>query len=168
MAHEPSFDAARNILLLGERRVVFHCHHYNIFLQRSIEDMFGEGAVEMQVAAAAEAARELLSRAVRLDGAFEARLAEAASILGENGFGKADVSQLGASGGVVVLPVSHYAIGWRARLGRSARPVCHFATGYWAGALVVAAGLTPERVVAVEEQCAAAGADVCRIRVEVR
>jgi hypothetical protein len=169
VAHDPSFDAERNLLLLGERRVVFHCHHYNVFLQRSIEDMFGEGAVEMQVTAAAESAREMLSRVFTgAASSLDARLSVAASIFGENGFGKADIAELGANGGVVLLPTSHYAVGWRAKWGRASRPVCHFAAGFWAGALVAAEGLAPERVVAVEERCMASGAPECRIRVEVR
>ncbi len=169
MGHDPSFDADRNLLLLGERRVVFHCHHYNVFLQRSIEDMLGEGAVEMQIAAAAESAREMLSRVFSASAVAPAdRLATASAIFGENGFGSADVSALGTDGGVVTLATSHYATGWRAKWGRSTKPVCHFAAGFFAGALTAATGFAPERVFAVEDRCAAMDGDVCRVRVEVR
>lgn len=169
MGHDPVFDADRNLLSVGERRLVFHCHHYNVFLQRSIEDMFGPDAVEMQVSAAAESAREMLSPILAATGAsLEARLAQAAAFFGENGFGHADVSGLGVGGGVVTLPTSHYAIGYRDKWSGTKRPVCHFATGFWAGALTAASGIAPERVASHEEQCAATGADACVIRVEVR
>lgn len=169
MTHELRFDAERNVILFGERRLVFHCHHYNVFLQRSIEDMIGADGVAIQVAAAAESAREMLSRLLADAGpTVEARLGVAQTIFGENGFGHADVQALRADGGSVVLATSHYATGWRAKWGSSPQPVCHFATGFWAGALAAAAGLAPERVVAVEEACAAVDAEACRICVEVR
>ena len=168
MGHEPSFDPDRNLLTLAERRLVFHCHHYNVFLQRSIEDALGEDALDVQVSAAAESAREMLQRLWSSPSPFEARLTQAAAIFGQNGFGKAELSELHAGGGRVRLATSHYATGWQSRWGRSARPVCHFATGFWAGALAAATGLAPERVRAVEETCAAAGGETCCIRLEVR
>jgi hypothetical protein len=88
---------------------------------------------------------------------------------GSLGFGRADITNLGPDGGVVRLRTSHYAIGWRAKFGAPAQPVCHFATGFWAGALAAAAGVAPERIVAREHRCAAAhGQDQgCEITVEV-
>ncbi len=168
MGHDPSFDADRNLLVLGERRLVFHCHHYNVFLQRSIEDMF-EDAVAMQVSAAKESARHILAGIwTAEDAPLEARLRDAAAVFGENGFGRADASGLTIDGGDVVLATSHYAVGWQAKWGTRKQGVCHFATGYWAGALAAAAGISPERVQAHETQCAVSGADACRIHVEVR
>ena len=163
---EPKFDADRNLLAVGERRLVFHCHHYNLFLQRSIEDMFGEGGVEMQISAAKESARKLLTPI--LSGTREACLTQAAAFFAENGFGHADVSELGPMGGHVALATSHYALGFRAKWGAAKRPICLFPTGFWAGAVAVASRLAPERVVARETQCAATGADRCIIDVEVR
>jgi hypothetical protein len=167
MSADLSFDADRNLLVLGERRLVFHCHHYNLSLQRTIDDIFGEEAAEMQVAAAAESAREMLSR-VFAGVSRDARLALAGSLFGQNGFGLADLSAFGGDGGVVTLASSHYAVGWRSKWGQAERPVCHYATGYFAGALVAAFDLGPERVVAREERCAAVSDGPCRIRLEVR
>lgn len=169
MSGQIAFDADRNLLVLGERRLVFHCHHYNVSLQRTIDDIFGDDAAGVQVAAAAESAREMLSAIFGgSSDSLEARLAIAGSLFGQNGFGLADLSALGSDGGLVTLGASHYALGWRSKWGPSERPVCHFATGYFAGALVAARGIAPERVVAREEHCAAVSEGACRIRLEVR
>lgn len=167
------FDEARNILLLGESRVVFHCHHYNVFLQRSVEDALGADAVEVQVSAAAESARRMLESLFREDGGkpTQERLARASALFGSLGFGLAELAELGPLGGSVRLPHSHYALGWREKFGAPQGPVCHFAAGYWAGALAAAAGLAPERVRAKETRCAALTGDAaggCELSLEVR
>lgn len=163
-----AFDPERNVLTLGGERVVFHCHHYNVFLQRSLEEMFGEGAIEMQVDAAAESARRMLAPLFADLSGFEARLELASQVFSSNGFGTADLSQLAEYGGRITLPTSHYAVGWAAKFGPARAPVSHFATGYWRGAVVAAAEHSPERVVARQTKCRAMGADVCEIEVEVR
>lgn len=165
---ELAFDPDRNVLTLGGERVVFHCHHYNVFLQRSLEEMFGEGAIEMQVDAAAESARRMLAPLCLNVSGFDARLELASGVFSSNGFGTADLSQLGEHGGRITLPTSHYAVGWASKFGTAKSPVSHFATGFWRGAVVVAAGHAPERVVARQTKCRAMGADVCEIEVEVR
>lgn len=154
---EPVFDREAGALTLGGSRLVFHCHHYNVFLQRSLEDALGERAVRIQRAAACETARTTLERvfAQAPGEALEARLARAAAIFGTLGFGRADVSGLGALGGTVRISPSHYAIGWTSKLGAAPRPIEHFATGFFRGALCAAAGLAPERVEAEQVACAA-------------
>ncbi len=167
---DPQFDADKNLLVLGGRRIVFHCHHYNVFLQRSIEDMYGEGADLMQIRAAAEAARAMLEPLLASAGdSWSERMAVAARVYETNGFGKADLSGLDPhEGGTIKLVTSHYALGWRAKWGASKAPVCHFATGFWRGAVAAAAGLAPERVAAREVSCAAVNDGNCEIQVEVR
>ncbi len=165
---ELSFDADRNLLTLGGERIVFHCHHYNVFLQRSLEDMFGPGGAQMQVDAAAESARRILEPLMAEADGFDARMKIASQVFSTNGFGKADLSGLGDQGGTVKLPASHYAVGWSAKFGASKTPVCHFATGFWRGAVVAATGCAPERVVATERHCHATGGGMCEIEVEVR
>lgn len=163
------FDAARNITTIGERRIVFHCHHYNVFLQRTIDEALGERAAGVQRLAAAEAARGLLEGLFRGDGGagFQARLERAANLFGSLGFGLADIGGLTAEGGEVVLATSHYAVGWRAKFGAAAAPVCHFAAGFWSAAVAEAAGVAPERVIGDERACAAVSEGSCSIFIEV-
>jgi predicted hydrocarbon binding protein len=169
MTDEARFDAERNITTLGGRRIVFHCHHYNVFLQRTIDEALGAEAIEIQRRAAKESARMMLGDLFAKDGGakFSDRIERASKIFGALGFGLADVSGLSVSGGVVKLVTSHYAIGWQAKFGASESPVCHFAVGFWAGAVVEAAGLAPERVIGAERRCASVSGEGCELSVEV-
>jgi predicted hydrocarbon binding protein len=172
MKDQARFDAEQNITTLGHARVVFHCHHYNVFLQRTVDEALGDDGIAVQRAAAAESARHMLQDLFANDGSAtpRARLERAAALFGSLGFGQAEVSALTPYGGTVVLRTSHYAIGWRSRFGASAKPVCHFAAGFWAGALAAAVGLAPERVAAHERCCAARDEQDqgCEIVIEVR
>lgn len=164
------FDASRNLLLLGDRRLVFHCHHYNLFLQRSIEDGLGpEEAMRLQMSAAMESARHILSGQLAIDPAMNLadKLVLAQRIFATLGFGLADASTLTARGGRVRLLTSHYAIGWLAKWGTAKRPVCHFPVGFWMGALCAAAQLPPERLQGRELSCHAQGDAHCELEIEV-
>lgn len=170
MSEDIRFDKPKGTIELATSRLVFHCHHYNVFLQRSLEDAIGERAKKIQIDAAAEVGSKMLGPLFDQDGGADVgtRLARAAAIFGSLGFGRADVSGLAADGGSVVLAPCHYAVGWIAKFGQASAPVSHFATGFFRGALAVAAGLAPERVEAVQVLCAAMGHDKSEIEIKVR
>ncbi len=165
----PHADLDRSTLTLGGRRVVLHCHHYNVFLQRTIEDGLGAHAPALLTQAAMESARATLSKleAEGPAGSPAAVIARGADVLAHHGFGLADVSALGERGGTATIERAHYAVGWLAKFGRRATPCCFFSAGWLAGAVVVAGGFSPERVVARETECLAAGAPRCSFLVEV-
>lgn len=169
MTDEARFDAERNITTLGGRRIVFHCHHYNVFLQRTIDEALGKDAAVVQRRAAKESARSILGDLYAKDGGAAAgdRIKRAAEVFGSLGFGLADISGLSARGGAVKLVTSHYAIGWRAKFGAAEAPVCHFATGFWAGAVAAASGFAPERVLGAERACAVMAGETCELTIEV-
>lgn len=164
-----AFNVERGMIELGGRRVVAHCNHYNVFLQRTIEDGLKERAPRLLVAAGIEASRSLLSGIEKAAPANSVKesLERAVRIFAEHGFGTFDIAKLGESGGVATMPRSHYAIGWLSRWGVRSTPGCYFPAGYLAGAVAVAAKVAPERVVATETQCHAAGAEICSFVVEV-
>ena len=165
----PKADLERGITTLGGRRLVFHCHHYNVFLQRTIEDALQERAPGLLVAAGMEAGRSMLEgieREARSAGPADA-LRRAADTFAAQGFGRLDVSLLGEGGGEAWLDHSHYAVGWLSRWGKRPTPGCFFVAGYLAGAVAVACGLAPERVTSREITCVAAGDERCAFRVEV-
>ena len=164
------FDADRNLITLGDRRLVFHCHHYNLFLQRTIEDGLGlEAAHSLQVAAGMEATRQMLSSLFAGDDSatYADKLEVAKRIFAATGFGQADLAALTPQGGAVRLDLSHYAIGWKSKWGDSKHPVCHYPTGFWMGALSAATGLAPERLQGRELSCAASGSVFCELAIEV-
>lgn len=172
------FDRERNQLLLGGRRIVFHCHHYNLFLQQTVSDALQKDAKTVEVAASSEASHllllELLSEEERKRGklSFSAKIAFAQQMFMALGFGYPEVAQLTPAGGIVTLTTSHYALGWHLKMGRAKTPVCHFATGFWIGALVAALGIHPDRVFGEETRCIACEGpenptDSCQIELEV-
>lgn len=166
-------DLERGVVTLGGRRLVMHCHHYNVFLQRTIEEGLKDRAPRLLTAAGMEAGRLLLS-------GLESDLApgapagspgdvilRAAELLRAHGFGRLDVAGLGERGGAARMERSHYAIGWTSRWGTRATPCCFFVAGFLAGAVAVAGRLAPERVAGRELACLAAGAERCSFAVEV-
>jgi hypothetical protein len=165
----PQIDIERSIVAIGGGRLVMHCHHYNCFLQRTIEDGLGERAAPLLTAAAMETARSVLG-GIEADapaGSPRASIERAAALLAENGLGRVDVGALGERGGVATMDRSHYAIAWLAKWGPRPTAGCFFVAGWLAGAVAVAGGLSPERVVGRETACLAAGADRCTFVVAV-
>lgn len=165
----PAFDSERGIVHLGGRRIVAHCNHYNVFLQRTIEDGLKERAPRLLVAAAMEAARNMLEGLEQQSPSASAAecLERAVRIFAEHGFGVFEIGRLTERGGTATILRSHYAIGWRSRWGVRPTPGCYFPTGYLASAVAIASKLAPERVTAIETQCHAAGAEHCSFLVEV-
>jgi hypothetical protein len=161
------FDIDSNTAMLGGSSLVFHCHHYNAQLQKTIEEGLGDAAHELLAVAGQEAARFQLQKI-----AGETRgkdvLTTAAELFRRAGFGTLQAEALTAQGGHVICPSSHYALGWLAKFGERDRPSCQFVSGYVAASVIAAWGYVPERVRVVESACQAMGDAHCRFDVEVR
>lgn len=162
-------DLERSLATLGGRRLVMHCHHYNVFLQRTIEEGLKDRAPQLLTAAGMEAGRLLLAglEAEAPAGSPGEVILRAAELLRAHGFGRADVAGLGERGGAASMERSHYAIGWTSRWGTRRTPCCFFVAGFLAGAVAVAGRIAPERVTGRELACLAAGAERCSFAVEV-
>ncbi|MRG98015.1 4-vinyl reductase [Polyangium spumosum] len=165
----PKADLERGVSTLGGRRLVFHCHHYNVFLQRTIEDALQERAPGLLVAAGMEAARAMLQglEAEAASASPAEALRRAADTFAAQGFGRLDVGLLGAGGGEVTVAPSHYAVGWVSRWGKRPTPACFFVAGFLGGVVAAAYRLAPERITSRECTCVAAGDERCSFRVEV-
>lgn len=126
-------------VLAGEP-LVFHCNHYNYWLQKTVllDDTLGMDRVIVDAAEAA--AFDALSA-----GAKELGLADPASVrelslglFAQLGFGLLDLSAAGPNGGRVEVPVSHYGRCLRQACGVDfAHPQCLFDVGYVVAALAV-------------------------------
>lgn len=170
MSESTAFDATKNLLTLGGARLVFHCHHYNISLQRTLDDALGaEVSRALQRDAAARSSHRLLSElfAKEPTEGFEARSRRALELFASLGFGSIEPAALLPEGSEVRLLTSHYALGWRSKFGPAPAPVCHFAVGYLRAALAHAADIAIERVVADECACGAVVEGACVIKVAV-
>jgi len=161
------FDAATNVATLSGQAMVFHCHHYNSTLQRTIEEGMGAEAFHLLTIAAQEAARKQLKQLVSSGTSPKEAFSQAAALFAELGFGSLDFSGLGPRGGVVISPSSHYGMSWLVKFGERKDPACEFPAGYVAAAVMVAFHLEPERVRVREASCVACGAPACRFEVEV-
>jgi hypothetical protein len=155
---EFGYDFATNRLVVGGEPMVLHCHHYNVFLQRSIQDAEYIDSVPFLVGAAAEVAfaqlTELLPRAADI----AARKATVEALYRACGLGLIDLGALTERGGDVRTRSTHYSIGWKEKFGLSRAPVAFFTTGFLAGALAAIYGLPLADVQARQTACISTGA----------
>jgi len=121
---------------VGGEPMIFHCHHYNTFLQRSIQDAEYIDTRPILIGAGAEVAYAQLKKLFAEQGIkdLEQRKQLAQQLYQWAGFGVFDLSGLSESGGRVSTRDSHYAMSWNAKFGGAKEPVCHFASGWLAGA----------------------------------
>jgi hypothetical protein len=142
---------------VGGEPLVFHCHHYNTYLQRTIQDAESVDSTAVLIGAAAEVAYSQLTKAFADEGLAdpEARKALAVEIYSWAGFGTFDLSAVGPEGGSVETPNSHYAMAWKVKWGKASDPVCHFASGWLAGATAAIYDTPNGSYVVTHEACAA-------------
>jgi hypothetical protein len=160
-----------NVRLVEGESLVFHCHHYNCILQKTIEDAKVIDGKGIQVNTAREVAYRQFTKAFKDHTDLKTpaqRLAFAATLFQVAGFGKVDFKGAKATGGIVKTPTSHYAKGWIAKWGKRDTPMCHFNAGWIAGA--VAAAFDKERYYfdVKETACEAVKGKGCSYALEVR
>jgi len=134
--------AEENLNLLYDEPVVFHCNHYNLYLQRTIEDageyISSEKILQDGAAIAAYSAlQKIFVRDLSL-ASPKARLSVASSLYSQLGFGLLPVSELTSDGGKVVTPVTHYSFGWLKKWGKRSKPADYFTCGFLQAALALA------------------------------
>lgn len=154
-------------VLVGNEPMLFHCHHYNAYLQQTILDANYIDSRPFLVGAAAEVAYSQLANIFRKAPKYvddiSARKRFAEYLYSWAGFGKLSLASVEKTGGEVHAPSSHYVMGWKARNRKpSDSQVCHFTAGWLAGALAAIFD-RPNGSYSVEESaCAAtAKADHC-------
>ncbi len=163
----------RNAFILGGEPMIFHCNHYNVFLQMSIEetkeyiDVYsilvdsGHEVVHAQF-------ENLFKEA---DFSIEERKQLVEDRFSKSGFGKVRLGDISADGGVVETPFEHYSVGWKAKFGmrKANEPgVSFFTRGYLAAAVEAIYGLEFGTMEAVQTKCLTKGDDVCRFEIQER
>ena len=149
-------DMSHGLAELGGEPHVFHCHHYNCFLQKVVEDQ--SNIVDSRALLTRPAVEVVMSELQRL-GSDRAGVEEIFRTLG---FGKLDLSGITAKGGTAKLSSSHYAMGWLSKFGKSTSTVCHFAAGF---AEAAARHLFRTPFAATETKCTARGDAHCEISI---
>ena len=141
---------------IGGEPHVFHCHHYNCFLQKAITDQ--APLFEVKSLLTQPAAEVVFAQLTALGDVDVEELHR------HLGFGVLDSSKLTASGGVAVVKGSHYALGWISKYEKAAEPVCFFAAGFIEA---VARHRFKGNFEVTETACVASGARECRFEVKV-
>lgn len=144
----------RHLASIGGEPHVFHCHHYNCFLQKSIAD---QAVLVDHQRLLTDAATETVFAEL---GAIGPALAE--ELFQHLGFGLLDASELSATGGVVTVKASHYALGWLSKFGQARAPVCFFVAGFVEALARRRFGANYQ---VTETTCVANGASACRFEV---
>lgn len=153
--------------LLGGEPLVFHCHHYNIALQSTIEECLPDEASALLSDAGTEVVAAQLAAIVAANPdctQFDARLQLAAELSRLLGFGRVQFEG-DAAGGRMLAPRAHYAQGYRAKGIRRSTPGCWFHAGYAAAAFAVAAGQPAGAYHAREVRCGAVHGGPCEFEV---
>jgi hypothetical protein len=153
------YDFAHNRLVVGGEPLVLHCHHYNVFLQRSIQDAEYIDSAPILIGAAAEVAFAQLTNLLSQTAEIPARKATVEALYRACGLGLIDLSALTDRGGAVRTHSTHYSTGWKEKFGISRAPVAFFSTGFLAGALAAIYHLPLSDVQARQTACRSMGAD---------
>ena len=118
--------------------IAMHCHHYNINLNKMLEDVLGKEGVRLMYHAAEESTytgfKIMLEEYQRIR-SDKSKLEFASSIYQHCGLGVINFQNVGPSGGRIVSPSSHHVTGWLAKHGLRKTPGCHFTRGWIAGVL---------------------------------
>ena len=158
------FDSDHNIIEFNGALISLHCHHYNCGLLKTIEEMPQIDGRAVIVETAAEQFfvnfKELLSKESK--GASPDKALQTASELYRfMGFGRLDLSELAARGGIAYADSSYYVTAWLAKYGRRKTPVCSFTCGFIAGIMGAVFDVTPQAYEVKERQCMMLGHERC-------
>lgn len=127
-------------VILSGLPIAMHCHHYNINLQKMLEDTLGEEGIRLLFRSAEEVSfygfESLLSQYKRIK-TIKSKLEFAATIYQDCGLGIMHFKKVGPREGRIVSPSSHHVTGWLAKHGRRKTPGCHFSRGWIAGVMEV-------------------------------
>jgi hypothetical protein len=155
-----SLHADRALTLLAGIPYVYHCHHYNLFHDQTIDDALGElDGARVRTNAARHAFRDLLSAVFKKENAVTTseRLTLASELFRWMGQGKIQLELLSTSGRARSL-TPHYGYAWKEKYGSRIRrhdPVDAVAAGFAAAAMELIYDLAPDSVAAKEHRCIA-------------
>ncbi len=150
------YDEARNCIVVAGEAMIFHCHHYLNYLQRSILDADYIDSRPFIIGSAADAAYQQLSilcQGLAVDDAKKM----VAGIYKSYGYGLIDLGGMTSDGGSFQTSKSFYSKTWAMKFGRSRRPVDYFTTGFIAAAFAVIYKHPLSAVNAEQVMCMACG-----------
>jgi len=152
------FDTKHGAFEVGGEAMIFHCHHYLCYLQRSILDADYIDSRLFLIGAAADAVYNQLQNLTKdMDASAKKQMAE--EIYKACGYGLINLSSLDKNGGEVSTKSSFYSKTWVEKFGKTKNPVDYFTTGFLAAAFANAYDHDLKTVVASQLKCMAVGDD---------
>lgn len=157
-------------IFLSGLPIAMHCHHYNINLQKTIEDSLGAEEGNALVYRAAEETSysgfcAFLKQHRQLK-TIQSKVELAATSYQYCGLGVINFTGLKPEGGRVVSPHGHHVTGWLAKHGRRKTPGCYFTSGWISGVLSAIYDRQPGEYIVTELQCKMMRATECVFQVE--
>ncbi len=146
-----------DLKFLGGAPVVYHCHHFNLFLDQTIDDALGEAGGELKRLAGRRAAAEFLPALFKEAITPVEKLEVAKEVFAAMGHGKLNFD-VGPEGGEVSSATLHYGLAWKEKYGDTVRtrtPKDCFASGFAAAATALAFGNPGESLDSLEVECVA-------------
>lgn len=158
-------------VVLSGHPVAIHCHHYNINLQKTLEESLGEDGPRLIYQSAEAAAYDQLKSMLqqyRGIKTVQSKLEMFAIVYQNSGLGIIHPQIVENGTGTVSSPSSHHVTGWLAKHGRRHTPGCHFTCGWLAGALAAVFSRVPGTVAVKETQCKTMRHHECIFEVQER
>jgi len=165
-----SYLVGHGLMFLAERPACYHCHHFNLFLDQTVDDALGpERSTELRFHAARAASFELIRAVAEASGATtsEEILELAPGLFSAMGHGVLEVQGGGAETTMRGRHL-HYGHAWSEKYGQVVQrslPADAFAAGFAAAALDVAAGHAEPRFYAKEDACIVTRAPHCHFSI---
>ena len=152
--------AEQSLTFLAGIPYVYHCHHYNLFHDQTIDDALGEvDGARVRTTAAHNAFRELLGAVFAAAGATTPaeRISLATEVFAWMGQGRLSLDVSGA-GGRARSGSLHYGFAWREKYGARVKrdePTDAVAAGFAAATSELAFDLAADAITATEHRCLA-------------
>lgn len=154
--HQYEFDKEHNCIEVAGEAMIFHCHHYVNYLQRSILDATYIDSSKFMIGSAADAVyNQLANLCDGLSVNDAKKMAE--SMYKAFGYGLIDLSGMDESGVVLNTYKSFFSKTWMMKFGKSDKPVDYYTTGYLAAAYAVIYKKQLSEINALQTGCMACG-----------
>lgn len=161
-----TYMPGQDLMFLAGQPAVYHCHHFNLFLDQTIDDALGlEKSRVLRVRAGREFSHQVIAAVAEQAGAVSPpeRLQLALSMFRGLGHGRLEIDA-DANGGTARGHFLHYGFAWHEKYGsRVTRKhgADAFAAGFAGGAVEVAYSLPSGSIEVEETQCIAMRASHC-------
>ncbi|OJJ23775.1 hypothetical protein BKI52_05340 [marine bacterium AO1-C] len=156
-----NFYKERNAYIAAGEPGIFHCHHYNCYLQAVLLDTkdYLPEIKQVLIDSAQEVAFSqfytFFKETPELD--IEQKKQVVVDYFRFAGFGQVALGQVNNIGGIVTTSSEHYGISWKLKFGLSNEPVSFFTAGFLAGATEAVYDLKLGTLNTVQEHCLAMG-----------